>query len=111
MFATFYVDNLYTTFLHEETLELLERFLSQYVADRQIQGIPIDSIMELVTVFLQNQYFIYKNKVYRQIKGSGSESPLSLLLANISMFYRQQDLVNHLLSKSEIFGRYIDYLF
>ena len=59
LFATFYVDNLYTTFLHEETLELLERFLSQYVADRQIQGISIDSIMEIVTVFLQYQYFIY----------------------------------------------------
>jgi hypothetical protein len=107
LFATFHVDDIDAVFSHEQTMQSLDRFLNQYVPDRQIQGMTIAIILELVTFFLQHQYFLYKNKVFQQIKGSGSSSPLTTVLININMFYRQQDLVNTLLNRKEIFGRYI----
>ncbi|CAF3044987.1 unnamed protein product [Rotaria sp. Silwood2] len=106
-FAIFYIDDICTTFSHGQTIQSLERFLNQYVPDRQIQGITIETILELVTFFLQNQYFLYKNKVYRQIKGNGSDSPLTIILNNINMYYQQQNLVNILFEKTEIFGNYV----
>jgi hypothetical protein len=105
LFTAFSIDNLSTVFAHEHSIRSLERFLNEYASNRQIQEITIEAIIELVTIFLQNQYFIYDNKVHRQIKGSGSGSYLSKILANIDMFYRQQNLVNTLFEKKEIFGR------
>ncbi|CAF1274906.1 unnamed protein product [Rotaria sordida] len=114
LFATFSIDNLSTIFAHQYTLQSLERFLNEYVSDRHIQGVTIETILELVTVFLANQYFVFENKVYRQMKGNSccSSGPcLNTLLVNINMFYRQQNFVNILMEKKEIFGRCFDETF
>ncbi len=75
------------------------------IFDGQIQDISITTIIKLVRIFLQNQYCLYKNKLYQQIQDSSFTSPLTMLLANTYMYYWQQDLVEILTDKNEIFGR------
>jgi hypothetical protein len=112
LFATFHINDLCTIVSHEEIMQALERFLNEYYTHAQyIHGITNDTIMKLVHLILQNQIFIFKNKVYRQIKGGTTSSPLTILLMNIYMFYWQENLVKIMLNKNEIFGRCFDKVF
>lgn len=109
-FATFHVDDICTIFPHKQTIHFVERFLRDYVPEQRIQNITVETLIILVKMFLNQQYFLYNNQIYRQIKGSGSGSSLTTILININMFYRQQDLVNILLNKNELFGRYVRFV-
>ena len=112
LFATVHINDLCTVVSHEEIMQALERFLNEYFKhDQYIHGITIDTIMKLVHLILQNQIFIFKDKVYRQIKGGTTGSPLTILLMNIYMFYWQENLVKIMLNKNEIFGRCFDKVF
>ena len=111
LFATFYVNDLCTLLAHKETIELLERFLNENVPTGDIQGVSIDTIVELVRSVMQNQVFLFRKRMYRQIKGGTANSPLTHLMVNIYMFYWQADLVNLLVEKNEVFGRCLDEVF
>ena len=112
LFATLHIHDLCTKLSHEEILQAFERFLNDYYTSEQaIQCVTIDTIMKLVRLILQNQIFIFDNQVYRQIKGGATTSPLTILLMNIYMFYRQEDLVKILTKRNEIFGRCFDKIF
>ncbi|CAF4111298.1 unnamed protein product [Rotaria sordida] len=109
LFATLYINNLSTIFPHQQMIETLQRFLHEYLFNQQIQGITIPTIIALVEIFLENQYILYDNKlVYQQIQGSGFQSPLTTILANIFIYSWQKDLVTILDNKNEIFGSHID---
>ena len=105
LFATVHIEDLCSIFPHELTMAALQRFLLEYVIDGRVQGITIPNIMDLVRLFLENQFILFDNKLYRQIRGSGFNSPLTAILANIFLYYWQQDLVAMLDEKQEIFGR------
>ena len=105
LFATVHINNLCTIFPHEQTIAALQRFLYEFIIDGRVQGITIQSIIDLVRFFLENQYFLYDNKLYRQIRGSGFHLSLTKLLANIYIYYWQLDLVTMLENNNEIFGR------
>jgi len=113
LFATFHINDLCTIVSHEEIIQALERFLNEYYkpSDQDIQGTTIHTIIKLIHIILQNQIFIFKTKIYRQIKGGTISSPLTILLMNIYMFYWQEDLVKILVNKNEIFGRCFDEVF
>jgi len=106
LFATLHIHDLCTIFPHEQTIQALEKFLHIYLPEEgEIQGITIETIIQLVRLVLENQLFLYNNSLYQQVKGCGSGSPLTLLLADIYMFYWQQELVNSLLAANQLFGR------
>ena len=111
LFATFHVNDLCTLLPHEETIEVLERFLKENTSKGHIQGLSIHTIIELVRLVLKNQVFLFRKRVYKQIKGAIANSPLTHLLANIYMFYWQADLVRVLNEKNEVFGRCLDDVF
>jgi hypothetical protein len=112
LFATVHIDDLCTIVSHEKIMLSLELFLNEhYQSDQYSQDINIDTIIKLIHIILQNQIFIFENKVYRQIKGGATESPLTILLMNIYMFYWQEDLVKMMANKNEIFGRCFDHVF
>ena len=105
LFATIHIHDLCTIFPHKQTIEALQRFLHTYASGGQIQGVSIQTIITLVRVFLDNQYFLYDNTLYQQIRGGGSNSSMTTLLANIYMYEWQQKLVDILNAKNELFGR------
>ena len=111
LFTTFHVNDLCTRLPHEETIELLERFLNENTTNGHIQGLSILTIVELVRLVLKNQVFLFRRRVYRQIKGGIDNSPLTHLLANIYMYYWQVELAKLLVTKNEVFGRCLDDVF
>ncbi|CAF3931569.1 unnamed protein product [Rotaria sp. Silwood2] len=106
LFASFNINDLCTKFSHSHAINALERFLHSYVSDHQVQHMTIGTILQLVRLVLDNQYFVYDNKLYRQIAGGASGSPLTIPLVYIYLFYWQQDLMNVFLDKDELFLRY-----
>ena len=106
LFATACIHDLSTIIPHEQMIQTLERFLHEFLTDQQhLEGIQSSTIICLVRLLLENQYFLYENKLYQQIRGGARNSSLTILLANIYVFYWQQELIGTLKKKNEIFGR------
>lgn len=111
LLVNLHIHDLCTIIPYEQLLEAFERFLKEFVVDQQIQCVSIETLLRLAHCVLKNQYFVFKDKIYRQIKGCGSGSPLNQLLANICVFYWQEDLVQFLTNRNEIVGRCLDEIF
>ncbi len=93
-------------FSHQQVINALERFLNHYVLpDHYIQGMTIDIILQLVRLVLDNQYFVYNYKLYKQTEGGASDSLLTIPLVYIYLFYWQHDLLGDLINNNELFFR------
>ncbi|CAF1245622.1 unnamed protein product [Rotaria sordida] len=112
LFASFNINDLCLNFSHEQVITALEHFLNSYISsDYTIQGMTISTILQLVRLVLDEQYFIYKYKFYRQTAGSASGSSLTIPLVYIYLYYWQPDLLQDLINKNELFFRYQDEAF
>jgi len=105
LFATLHVNNILTIFPHEQAIQIVEHFLHDNVPTKEIQGMSITTIIQSIRFILANQWFIYQNKLYRQVSGGGSGIPFMSLLVNIILFDWQKEFVTYLQNKNEIFGR------
>jgi hypothetical protein len=54
----------------------------------------INTIIQLVRLVLDQQYFIYSYKLYRENGGGASGSSLTIPVVYICIFYWQQNLMN-----------------
>ncbi len=110
LLATFNVNDFCTRFPHEETIKALEHFLNVHGSQQQDEvgeSLTNEIIIQLVRLVLDNQYFVYEDKLYQQIKGGASGSPLSIPLACIYMFHCRSALMTALIDhkNDELFGR------
>ncbi|CAF2717588.1 unnamed protein product [Rotaria sp. Silwood2] len=114
-FVAFNINDICTKFSHEKAIKALENFLNMHSSELQkiTEGLTNKTIFELVRLVLQNQYFIYENKLYQQIHGGASGSLLTIPLACIYLFYGQSSILIHTLinNKNGLFGRYRDDIF
>ncbi|CAM4987290.1 unnamed protein product [Rotaria socialis] len=110
-FITADVENLYTMIPREGGLNALIRFLDKYAKYRKIGPFTIDMILKMARLILDTNYFVYKNKYYKQTRGGAMGSAFTQVFANIYMLEWEQDLIKHQASKNEIYGRYIDDIF
>ncbi|CAF1426732.1 unnamed protein product [Rotaria sordida] len=94
----------------EESLAILAEFLRVHYCER-VNGISIDTIVELGRVVLQANTFVYGNKFYRQIIGGAMGSAFTLTLPNIFMWKWERQTILPKLGFHEIYGRYIDNVF
>ncbi|CAF1454886.1 unnamed protein product, partial [Rotaria sordida] len=112
LFASFNINDLCLNFSHQQVMDALEHFFNSYItSDHLIQGMTISTIFQLVRLVLDEQYFIYNYKLYRQTAGGASGSSLTIPLAYIYLFYWQQNLLQDLINKHELFFRYRDEAF
>ena len=87
IFATVYIHDLSTIIPHEQMIQTLDRFLDKFLAEQQhVEGIHPSTIIYLARLTLENQYLLYDNKLYQQIRGDIRNSSLTTLLANIYVF-------------------------
>ncbi|CAF1330250.1 unnamed protein product, partial [Rotaria sordida] len=81
LFASFNIDNLCLNFSYQQVMNALEHFLNSYISsDHSIQGMTISTILQLVRLVLDEQYFIYNYKLYRKTAGSASGPLLTIPL-------------------------------
>ena len=109
LFVTFSMDNICAVLPHGEALDVLEHFLRRYAPDDEIfqkEGMTIDTVLRLVRLVLNNQFFVYSNRFYRQTVGCASGSPLTMPLAYIYLFHWKQALISTIIDNTEeLFGR------
>ena len=104
-FIIFDVTDLFTMIPRDGALEALARFLSRTLKNGRIGNISIDTILRLARLVLDNNYFVYNQRYYRQIRGGAMGSPFTMVLANICMFEWEQSLIEHQQNHGEIYGR------
>ena len=104
-FVIFDVTDLYTMIPRNGALDALARFLSKTLKNGRIGNINIDTILRLARLVLDNNYFAYNQKYYKQIRGGAMGSPFTMVLANIYMFEWEQTLIQHQQHHQELYGR------
>ncbi|CAF4647001.1 unnamed protein product, partial [Rotaria sp. Silwood2] len=110
LFITFDIANLYTMLPQEESLVVLAEFLRVHNCEK-VNGISIDTIVELGRIVLKYNAFVCGKKFYRQIIGGAMGSAFTLTLANIFMWKWERQTLLPKLGSHEIYGRYIDDVF
>ena len=105
IFARLHANHILTIFPHEQAIQVVERFLQDHVPSKDVQGMSITTIIQLIRVVLTNQWFIFNYKLYQQVRGGGSGLPLLTLLVNVLLFDWQTEFVKYLQDKNEVFGR------
>ena len=104
LFCIFDITDLYTMLPQQESLYVLREFLIEYGYER-VNGISIDTILELANLVLTENAFVYGEQIFKQIIGGAMGSPFTLTLANIFMWKWQRPLVRRQEALNEIFGR------
>jgi len=88
----------------EESLAILAEFLHEHQCEK-VNGISIDTIVELARIVLEENVFIYGKKFYRQIVGGAMGSAFTLTLANIFMWKWEKQAILPKLPSHELYGR------
>jgi hypothetical protein len=88
----------------EESLQILSEFLHEHDYEI-INGISIDTIVELARIVLETNAFVYNNQFYRQIIGGAMGSAFTLTLANIFMWKWEKQTILSGLPSHELYGR------
>lgn len=105
IFASLIVTNFYHMVSHETMLHTLKDFLISHTIEPCIEDVPIYKILRLTELFLYNNRFYYKNKIYKFSKGG----PTSLLyvrtLSNIYLYQWHKLFLKQSSMKNEFFGR------
>jgi hypothetical protein len=106
-FAVLEVKQLETIFRHSKAIVALQRFLAHHAPSGTTCGLSHQTIVFLVGLVLRTQYFTYNQHLYRQKRGGDCSSLLIRLLADIYLWDWQHELVNILIARYEVFGRYV----
>ena len=79
---------------------------SSLVGHGKIGTLPIDIIMKIARLVLDNNCFVYNNKYYKQIRGGAMGSAFTQVLANIYMYDWEQGLIEYQATHKGIYGRF-----
>ena len=105
-FATFQILNLSTDLLHSTLAQTLNKFLIHRTVTGRYDKLSIEAIEELISIVLQNLFFIYKGKIYRYIKGLPLNLSFKVLLNDIYLHHWQLTLVREFRLRDSFYGRY-----
>ncbi|CAM4985770.1 unnamed protein product [Rotaria socialis] len=111
LFCTIKIINYYTLDIHKNMIDTVGYFLEDNLVTNKLEQVTIQTIKNLLHIFLYNNVFYYKDKIYTLMKGSPNTMPLSDTLSNIFLFTWQKKILKEIKSKNEFFGRYKDQIF
>ncbi|XP_078523015.1 uncharacterized protein LOC144792032 [Lissotriton helveticus] len=110
--VTLDIEALYTNIPQDDTIEIMEHILS---GDQQDMTDHQAFILECITVILKNNIFIYKDELFRQIKGTsmGATCAPSLACLYVSKFEDKHiyNITAPFYENISEWGRYIDDIF
>ncbi|CAF3430834.1 unnamed protein product [Rotaria socialis] len=104
-FVTFKILNLSTDLKHSTLLRTLNQFLINRSMTGRYGKLSSETIEELTALILRNLFFIYKNKIYRYIKGYPLNLSYLELLMNIYLYDWQLTLVREFRLRDLFYGR------
>ncbi|UYV72158.1 hypothetical protein LAZ67_9001984 [Cordylochernes scorpioides] len=103
---SFDIESLYTSIPHDEAILALQEFINSH-PDLPLP-IPKEALIELVKICLSFNYFFYKNRYFKQVKGLPMGNPISSALANVFMDKIDKLIVESTQLQILMWKRYID---
>ena len=70
--------------------------------------LDVDDIVSLLKFVLSNNYFVYKDKIYKQIHGCAMGSPVSPVVANLCVEEIEDSTINSTPIPPRYWKRYVD---
>ena len=106
--ASLDVESLFTNLLLEETISVCCDSL--FSNDAKLNNINRINFQKLLIAALQNKFFNFEGKIYKQIGGVAMRSPLSPTLVNAFLSFYEQISLNECPDESEplYYKRYVD---
>ncbi|CAF5180885.1 unnamed protein product, partial [Rotaria magnacalcarata] len=111
LFCAIKITNYYTLDTHKNMIDIVGCFLEDNLVPNKVEQATIQTIKNLLHIFLYNNVFYYKDQIYTLTKGSPNTMPLSDTLSNIYVFVWQKQILKQLQLNNEFFGRYKDQIF
>ncbi|CAF5172510.1 unnamed protein product, partial [Rotaria magnacalcarata] len=111
LFCSIRISNYYTLDVHKSMIDTVGYFLEDNLVTNKLEQVTIQTIKNLLHIFLYNNVFYYKDQIYTLTKGSPNTMPLSDTLSNIFLFTWQNKILKEIKSKNEFFRRYKDQVF
>lgn len=105
LFCTIKISNFYTLDTHPNVIEIVDFFLQYNLLSNKLEKLTILNIKNLLHLFLHNNIFCYKDKIYQFTKGSPNTMAITETLSNIYLFSWQKKISNLVQEKKELFGR------
>jgi len=106
--VTYDIKDLYVNIPTKETLEITQSLLEAKNDNKSSQ-----QILQLLNTILNQNYFMFDNKIFQPSLGIAMGSPLSNDIAEIFLHHHEQKILKHLLEHNSIiyYTRYVDDLF
>ena len=108
------VVSLYTSIQHGAGMQAMMEFLRGDLVHDTLPDHPGTewmSIVRVMAVVLDNNYFTWDGGCYHQLTGTAMGSPAAVVYANIFMFKVEQSHLANLIASSRLYTRFIDDLF
>ena len=109
--VSFDITSLYTNVPTDVALKVVREMLEEYTEVSEKLTLGIDLTCDLIELCLKDTYFSFMNKIYHQKYGLAMGSPISSLLANITIFELEKTILPNLEQEICIWVRYIDDVF
>ena len=90
---------------HTNMIDIIGYFLQDNLATPNLKNISIQTIKNLLHLFLFNNHFYYKKKIYTFTKGSPNTMALTDTLSNIYLSVWQKQILRQIQATNEFFGR------
>ncbi len=105
LFCTIRIKNFYSMVSHKTMIDEVNGFFQDYLPNNKLEKVSIMTIKYILRLFLDNNIFSYKEKVYTVNKGGPNTMPLLDTLSNIYLFGWEKMIVREVERNSELFGR------
>ena len=100
------VVNLFTAIPQQGVITVLEKIMSE--CSYSFHKLNCEDIIELLQVTLDNNYFTFENKIYKQNHGLAMGSSVSAILAILFMGHVESIALNNLGTHVGFYTRYVD---
>ncbi|CAF4958577.1 unnamed protein product [Rotaria sp. Silwood1] len=111
LFCSIKITNFYTLDEHRNMIDTIGYFLQDHLVTNKLGLLTVQTIRNLLHLFLYNNIFSYKEDIFKFTKGAPNTVALTETLSNIYLFVWQKKLLKEVNQSIELFGRYKDQLF
>ena len=106
--VSFDVVSLFTAIPVDRTCIYIRKKLENDPSLHSRTNLDVDDIVSLLNFVLSNNYFVYKDKIYKQIHGCAMDSPVSPVVANICMEVIEDSAINATPVPPRYWKHYVD---
>lgn len=109
--VTFEIPELYSQVSHQSLCMALNDFLHTQTVNGRFDRLTVTALVELTQLVLQNNLFIYQQKIYRYMQGCPKNLALIELLGSIYIHRWSMKLIRQIRFTNDFYARYHNMIF